>query len=445
MSVKITMIGAGYVGLVTGACLAEFGHDVICVDHDERKVDLLNNGELPIYEPGLEQLVQRNVDAGRLLFSMDTAANVRDRDAVFIAVGTPSEPGSDRADLKYVYASAKEIAQNINGFTVVVTKSTVPVGTNSEVAKIISENASSDAEWAVASNPEFLREGAAIGDFMEPDRIVIGCDVERGAETMQQIYAPLSARETPVVITDVNTAEMIKYAANAFLAVKISFINEVSDLCEVVGANVKQVAHGIGLDSRIGSAFLRVGPGWGGSCFPKDTRALLTTAKDVDVDVQIVEAAIDANTKRKEIMADRVVLACGGSVEGKTIGVLGLTFKGQTDDLRESPSLSILPLLSKMGAEIQAFDPSQPKEIDDLPASVRLVESQQQAAQGADVLVVLTDWAVFKTYDLQELASQLKSPVMVDLRNLFERAAVKEAGFEAYYGLGQSEDLPNQQ
>lgn len=441
MSVKITMLGAGYVGLVTGACLAELGHNVICVDKDQVKIKNLKVGKLPIYEPGLDELVIRQVAMGRLSFSTEVAESVRGRDAIFIAVGTPSSEETGRADLKYVEAAAKEIGEAIDRFTVVITKSTVPVGTNRLVAEILSKSVRTPGDFAVASNPEFLREGAAITDFMEPDRIVIGCESARAIDIMRRIYEPLSARNTPFVETDIETAEMIKYAANAFLAVKVSFINEISDLCEVVGADVADVALGIGLDKRIGPAFLRVGPGWGGSCFPKDTRALEMAAKDVNIPLRIVESAMTANEGRKRAMADRILSICGGALKGKTIGVLGLTFKGQTDDMRESPSLDILPLLIEMGAAVQAFDPSKPHQAAELLPNVKMCGSAERAAAGADALVVLTDWMIFKSYDLAELAQAMRRPVMIDLRNLFDRRKANEAGFAEYFGLGTKEAI----
>lgn len=437
MSVKITMIGVGYVGLVTGACFAELGHDVICVDKNAAKIKTIMEGGLPIYEPGLDQLVQRNVAAGRLRFTTDTPASVRGRDAVFIAVGTPSEKSTGRADLRYVLAAAAEVGANIEGFTVVVTKSTVPVGTNAMVAKVVLRHIGPNGAFAVASNPEFLREGAAITDFMEPDRIVVGCADKRAIKLMKRIYVPLSARNTPVVVTDVQTAEMIKYAANAFLAVKVSFINEIANLCEALDANVTDVAVGIGLDKRIGASFLRPGPGWGGSCFPKDTLALLTTAQDAKVEARIVEAALTANTRRKHDMVARVVSACGGSVAGKTIGVLGLTFKGQTDDMRDSPSLVILPELAAAGARVIAFDPSNPREAPHLLPEVALAATAEGAARDADALVVMTDWMVFKAYDLSNLADIMREPVMIDLRNLFDRETALSSGFTRYLGIGQ--------
>jgi UDPglucose 6-dehydrogenase len=438
MKVRITMVGTGYVGLVSGACFAELGHDVICVDKDERKIEMLLKGKMPIYEPGLDELVSRNVEAGRLSFSTDVPASVRDRDAVFIAVGTPTEAGSDRADLKYVYAAAAEIAQAATGFTVIVTKSTVPVGTNGQVFEIAQKNVSGEARIAVASNPEFLREGAAIKDFLEPDRIVVGVDDPEATAVMEGIYGPLLMHgNVPFVTTGIQTAELIKYAANAFLAVKISFINEMANLCEAVGANVEEVARGIGLDRRIGPAFLNTGPGWGGSCFPKDTRALLATAADAGVKSLIVSSAVDANNHRKTDMIAKVVRAVGGDVKGKKIAVLGLTFKGQTDDMREATSLVVLPALQARGAEVIAFDPSNPHEAAKLLPGVKLASSAKAAAEGADALVILTDWMVFKTYDFKAISSVMTNPVLVDLRNLVSAAEARKSGFSQYISLGR--------
>jgi UDPglucose 6-dehydrogenase len=441
MSVKITMLGTGYVGLVTGACLAELGHNVICVDKDAQKIANLLHGKMPIYEPGLDELVTRQTSQKRLSFSTDVAASVKGRDAVFIAVGTPSNEQTGRADLKYVEAAAREVGAAIDRFTVVVTKSTVPVGTNRLVAEILRQNVRAPGDCAVASNPEFLREGAAITDFMEPDRVVVGCENAAALEIMRRIYAPLSAQNTPFVETDIETAEMIKYAANAFLAVKVSFINEISDLCEAVGAEVSDVARGIGLDNRIGSAFLRVGPGWGGSCFPKDTRALEMVAQDAGMPLKIVGAAMQANDDRKRAMAARIVKLCGGNVRGKKLAVLGLTFKGQTDDMRESPSLDILPLLIEAGAEVRAFDPSDPHSVDELLPDINIFETPEAAATGADALIVLTDWMVFKSYDLAELSAVMSEPLMIDLRNLFGRQKALDAGFKSYFGLGSRESF----
>jgi UDPglucose 6-dehydrogenase len=438
MSVKIAIVGTGYVGLVTGACFAEVGHEVICVDNDARKIRLLAEGRIPIYEPGLDELVRRNMESGRLSASTDIKASVKDCDAVFIAVGTPTEAGTDRADLRYVHAAAAEIARAVTGFTVVVTKSTVPVGTNNQVFEICQQHISPGAEIAVASNPEFLREGAAIKDFLEPDRVVIGVSSPRARDVMGRIYAPLLLHNNvPLVTTTIETAELLKYAANAFLAVKISFIDEMANLCEAVGANVEDVARGIGLDKRIGPAFLNTGPGWGGSCFPKDTRALLATANDAGVDCLIVDSAVRANASRKVDMVDRIVQAVGGSVSGRKITVLGVTFKGQTDDMRESTSLVVIPALQERGAEVTVFDPSfAGKQMAELPG-VRLAETAFDGARDADALVILADWMVFKTYDLKKLADVMASKTLVDLRNLFTREDAAKGGFSTYVSLGR--------
>jgi UDPglucose 6-dehydrogenase len=438
MSVRIAMVGTGYVGLVSGACFADLGHHVICADKDSRKIDMLRSGKVPIYEPGLDELVQRNVNAGRLQFTTDVSAAVKDRDAVFIAVGTPTEKDSDRADLKYVYSAAAEIAAAITDFTVIVTKSTVPVGTNKEVLEISRREIGKNARVSVASNPEFLREGAAIADFLEPDRIVVGVEDDEARNIMERIYAPLIRQgSVPLVVTGIQTAELIKYAANAFLAVKISFINEISDLCEVVGGNVEEVALGIGLDKRIGRSFLNVGPGWGGSCFPKDTRALLATASAVNIASLVVSSAVEANSRRKIDMVSKVVKALGGSVHGKTIATLGVTFKGQTDDMRESTSLTVLPALQRLGAKITAFDPSLPHEAEHLLPEVRFTASVEEAVEKADALVILTDWMVFKSYDLETLAAAMTTPILVDLRNMFNRDDAQKAGFVSYVSLGR--------
>jgi UDPglucose 6-dehydrogenase len=434
------MIGTGYVGLVTGACFAELGHDVVCVDQNEKKIELLRRGQMPIYEPALEQLVQRNVELGRLRFAVDTKSSVGDREAVFIAVGTPSAPETGRADLQYIFQVAADVADAIDRFTVVVTKSTVPVGTNQKVYDAIRAKVGDVVPFAVASNPEFLREGAAIQDFMEPDRIVIGFEDSRAAEVMRRIYAPLTGKGVRMVETNIATAEMVKYAANAFLAVKVSFINEVADLCEAVGADVEDVATGIGLDKRIGLSFLRTGPGWGGSCFPKDTRAMAMTARDVSIPVRIVEAAIEANDRRKETMIYRIRRMCDGKVSGKKIAVLGLTFKGQTDDMRESPSLDILTELCRQGASISAYDPSDPSEAKVLLPGVELCGSAVEAAQDADLLVVLTDWMIFKAYNLAEFSSIMRVPALLDLRNMYDGSAARHAGFARYENLGKASD-----
>ena len=415
---RVTMIGTGYVGLVSGACFADFGHDVVCVDKDEMKIRKLEQGEIPIYEPGLEALVAENVKAGRLSFSLDLAASTPTADAVFIAVGTPSRRGDGFADLSYVYKAAEEIAEVMDGYTVIVTKSTVPVGTGTEVENII-KKVRPDAEFSVVSNPEFLREGAAIADFKRPDRVVVGAEDERAAKVMRELYRPLYLNETPIVVTNRATSELIKYAANAFLATKITFINEMADLCEKVGANVQEVAKGIGLDGRIGGKFLHAGPGYGGSCFPKDTLALVRTAQSNDAPTKIVEAVVGINDERKKRMADRVVAACGGSIKDKTIAVLGLTFKPNTDDMRDSPSLDIVPALQAAGGKIRAFDPAGKEEAQKLLTDIEYVEGPYQAIEDADAVVIVTEWDEFRALDLERVKDLLKQPVMVDMRNIY--------------------------
>ncbi|NKB22295.1 MAG: nucleotide sugar dehydrogenase [Alphaproteobacteria bacterium] len=438
---KIAMIGTGYVGLVSGACFSEFGVEVVCVDKDEGKIDRLKAGECPIYEPGLENLVANNVAANRLSFTTDLTSGVAGADAVFIAVGTPSRRGEGHADLSYVYGAAKEVAEAMDGYTVIVTKSTVPVGTGREVKRIVSE-ARPDAEFDIASNPEFLREGAAISDFMRPDRVVIGTETKRAADVLSELYRPLYLLETPIVQTTLETAELTKYAANTFLATKITFINEFADLCEKVGANVQDVARGIGLDGRIGNKFLHAGPGYGGSCFPKDTLALVQTAKDAGAPIRIVETVVDINEKRKTQMAEKVVAACGGSVADKTIAVLGLTFKPDTDDMRDSPSLVIVPELQKAGATIRAYDPQGMKEAAHLFEDVVFCEGPYETMQGANVLVIVTEWNAFRALDFVRVKSLLKTPTLVDLRNIYNLDEMKRAGF-SYYSVGR-EALPTE-
>lgn len=437
MTVRIAIVGTGYVGLVTGACLAELGHDVICIDTDARKIDGLNNGVIPIYEPGLDALVSRNVEQGRLHFSLDLAASVSEREAVFIAVGTPSHPGTDRADLRFVMGVAQEIAASVDRFTVIVTKSTVPVGTNRQVKQVAERHLRLGQTVAVASNPEFLREGSAIEDFLHPDRIVFGTENEAAAAVMRRIYAPLAQLGYEVLATEIETAEVIKYAANAFLAVKISYINEIADLCEVVGADVERVAAGIGLDRRIGAAFLKAGPGWGGSCFPKDTRALKATASEYVVPMRIVDAAIEANTQRKDAVVAKIEQACGGSVAGKRLAVFGLTFKGETDDVRESPSIDVIRALAERGAKIRAYDPSQPAEAARLLPMIGIASTPIGAIRSADAVVILTDWRHFVECDLGELAAHMSDPVMIDLRNLYEESWVRRNGFRHYVRVGR--------
>src|SRR5579872_6545044 len=431
----IAMIGTGYVGLVSGACFADFGHQVTCVDKDESKISALRRGEIPIFEPGLDGLVATNVKAGRLNFTTDLAAPVAEADAVFIAVGTPSRRGDGHADLSYVYAASREIAAALKGFTVVVTKSTVPVGTGDEVERIIRET-NPAADVAVASNPEFLREGAAIRDFKFPDRIVIGTMDERARKVMGDIYRPLSLNQGPLMFTARRTAELIKYAANAFLATKITFINEMADLSEKVGANVQEVARGIGLDNRIGTKFLHAGPGFGGSCFPKDTRALVKIALDHEVNLRIVEAVLAVNDNRKRAMARKVSGAVGGNLRGKTVAVLGLTFKPDTDDMRDAPSIPLVTGLLDMGARVRAHDPAgmemARRELPDIEYS----DDPYACARGADALVVVTEWAQYRGLDLDRLKSELAHPVVVDLRNVFRPEDMAARGF-VYESVGR--------
>ena len=433
---QITVIGAGYVGLVSAACFAEFGHKVTCIDVDPDKIARLKKAEIPIFEPGLDELVAKNMQNGTLKFDTALAPAVADADAVFIAVGTPTRRGDGHADLSFVYAAAKEIAANLTGYTVIVTKSTVPVGTGREIEKIVRET-NPQAEFGVCSNPEFLREGSAINDFMRPDRVVIGCSDERSAEVMKGIYRPLYLIETPMVVTSLESAETIKYAANAFLAVKITFINEMADLCEKTGADVQIVAKGMGLDGRIGRKFLHAGPGYGGSCFPKDTLALMQTARAKGVPMRIVESVIDINNKRKIQMAERVIAACDGSVKGKTIAVLGLTFKPNTDDMRDSVSLDVVPALQKAGAVIRAYDPEGMKEAKHLLKDVNWCGNAYDAMKGASAAVILTEWNEFRALDLDQMRETLKEPVLVDLRNIYRPDEMKAAGFR-YSSIGRS-------
>lgn len=434
---RVTMIGTGYVGLVSGACFADFGHDVVCVDKDASKIETLNSGGIPIYEPGLDLLVERNVREKRLSFTLDLEEAVRTADAVFIAVGTPSRRGDGYADLSYVYAAAKEVAEVMDGYTVVVTKSTVPVGTGDEVERIIRETRP-DADFAVVSNPEFLREGAAIEDFKRPDRVVVGTDDERARTLMRDLYRPLFLNETPIVFTSRRTSELIKYAANAFLAMKITFINEIADLCEQVGANVQEVARGVGLDNRIGGKFLHAGPGYGGSCFPKDTLALTRTAQDAGSPLRLIETVVDVNDTRKRAMASKVIEACGGDVAGKTVAVLGVTFKPNTDDMREAPSLEIIPALQAAGAKVRAFDPAGTVEAEKLLNDVEFVSGPYFCAENADVLVIITEWNEFRALDFNRLKQTMKKPVLVDLRNIYTLDEARNAGFE-YTSVGRPE------
>ena len=433
---RVAMIGTGYVGLVSGACFADFGHVVTCVDKDASKIERLEQGVMPIYEPGLETLVAKNVEEGRLFFAIDGAEAIRQADAVFIAVGTPSRRGDGHADLTYVYEAAKEIADLIDGFTVVVTKSTVPVGTGDEIERIIRERRP-DAEFAVVSNPEFLREGAAIGDFKRPDRVVVGTDDERAVAVMNELYRPLNLNESPLLFVGRRTSELIKYAANAFLAMKITFINEMADLCEAVGADVQQVARGIGLDNRIGSKFLHAGPGYGGSCFPKDTLALVRTAVDAGSPVRLVETTVEVNDARKKAMAKRVSAAADGDLTGKTVAVLGLTFKPNTDDMRDSPALDLVPALIAAGAKVQAFDPEGMHEAKALLDGVDFRDGPYDAVKDADVVVIVTEWDPFRALDLDRLKSLVKQPVIVDLRNIYRPEDMRAKGFR-YTSIGRA-------
>jgi UDPglucose 6-dehydrogenase len=432
---RIVMIGTGYVGLVSGACFSDFGHSVCCVDKDSAKVDSLRAGKIPIFEPGLDELVARNVAAGRLEFTLDLAEALPEADAVFIAVGTPSRRGDGHADLSYVHAAAREMASHLRPGTVVVTKSTVPVGTGDQVGRIIRE-ARPDLDISVASNPEFLREGAAIEDFKRPDRVVIGVDDERAQTVLHEIYRPLLGNETPLVVMTRRAAELTKYAANAFLATKISFINEVADLCEKVGADVLDVARGIGLDSRIGARFLQPGPGYGGSCFPKDTLALLKTGQDFEAPLRIVEAVVAANDQRKRSMGRKVIHALGGQAHGKTIALLGLTFKANTDDMRDSPALAIVRALQDAGAKVRAYDPEGMEQAAQLLEDVTYCEDAYQAMQGADAAVIVTEWDAFRALDFERAKSLLKAPLLVDLRNLYDRAEIERHGFR-YWAVGR--------
>ena len=437
---KVAMIGTGYVGLVSGACFAEFGHTVVCVDKDAGKIERLQNGEIPIFEPGLDALVAGNAEARRLGFTTELAPAVDGADAVFIAVGTPSRRGDGHADLTYVFAAAEEIADALDHYAVIVTKSTVPVGTGDRIEALIRERRPS-LDFDVASNPEFLREGAAIDDFMRPDRIVVGASAERAREVMRRIYRPLFLNETPVVFTDRRTSELTKYAANAFLATKITFINEMADLCEAAGANVQDVARGIGLDGRIGKKFLHAGPGYGGSCFPKDTKALLQTAREFDTPVSIVEAVVGANDRRKKRMAEKIVAAFGGSVAGKRIAVLGMTFKPNTDDMRDAPSLDILPALQQAGAQVIAFDPEGMTEAARLLPGIEWADDAYGTMAGADGVVILTEWNEFRALDLDRVRSLLKAPLMIDLRNIYTPGEMAGAGF-AYHSVGRPPHRP---
>ncbi len=432
----IAMIGTGYVGLVSGACFAEFGSSVTCVDMDQGKIERILQGHMPIYEPGLEDLVARGVQSGRLRFTTDIKSAVSTVDAVFLAVGTPSRRGDGHADLRYVEAATIDVAQALRGYTVIVTKSTVPVGTGRRVAQLIRDT-NPEADFDVASNPEFLREGSAIGDFMRPDRVVIGCETPRAEAVLRELYRPLFLSETPMVITSLETAELTKYAANAFLATKITFINEVADLCEKLGANVQDVARGMGLDGRIGKKFLHAGPGYGGSCFPKDTLALARTAQDVGSPVRLVETVVQINDRRKGAMAGRIMNACGGSVRGKTIAVLGVAFKPNTDDMRDAPSLSIVPALQDAGAHVKAFDPAAMHEAGPLLPGVEWCDDPYAAAQGAHAVALITEWNEFRGLDLERLGGAMAARVFVDLRNVYRPEVVRAQGFR-YESIGRA-------
>ena len=433
---RVTMIGTGYVGLVSGACFADFGHTVTCVDKDAGKIARLQKGEIPIFEPGLDELVKDNVEQGRLFFTTDPSTAIRDADAVFIAVGTPSRRGDGHADLSYVYAAAEEIAGLMNGYTVVVTKSTVPVGTGDEVEAIIKKT-NPGADFAVVSNPEFLREGAAIGDFKRPDRVVVGTNDERARDVMRQLYRPLSLNETPMVFTERRTSELIKYAGNGFLAMKITFINEIADLCEEVGANVQEVARGIGLDNRIGRKFLNAGPGYGGSCFPKDTLALMKTARDNNAPIELIEATVRVNKARKQKMAQKIIEAVGGNVNGKTIAVLGLTFKPNTDDMRDAPALDIVPTLQAEGARVRAFDPEGMNEAKHMLKDVAFATGPYDCVQNADAVVIITEWDQFRALDLDRIKDALKTPTVIDLRNIYRPDEMRAKGFK-YVSVGRA-------
>ncbi|TNE61502.1 MAG: UDP-glucose/GDP-mannose dehydrogenase family protein [Alphaproteobacteria bacterium] len=432
---KIAVIGSGYVGLVSGTCFSEFGHEVVCVDKDASKIEGLNAGRIPIYEPGLDAMVARNAEAGRLSFTTSLAEAMDGAKAVFIAVGTPSRRGDGHADLQYVFAAVDELAELVKSYVVVVTKSTVPVGTGARIKAKLSEKLDASL-FDVASNPEFLREGAAIEDFMRPDRVVVGAETDRARDVLKELYRPLFLNETPVVFTNRETAEVIKYAANAFLATKISFINEMADLCEVVGADVQEVAKGIGLDKRIGSKFLHAGPGYGGSCFPKDTRALVYSADEAGVPMRIVRSVVDVNEDRKLAMAGKVVTALGGDATGKKVAVLGLTFKPNTDDMRESPSLDIIPALQKAGASVHAHDPKGMEEAARMLKGVTFHEDPYDAMDGADVLVIITEWNQYRALDLDRVKGLMADPVIVDLRNIYGRADLPAQGFK-YSGIGR--------
>ncbi|WP_338608860.1 UDP-glucose/GDP-mannose dehydrogenase family protein [Pelagibacterium nitratireducens] len=436
---RITMIGAGYVGLVSGACFSDFGHDVTCVDLDQKKIERLERGQIPIYEPGLETLVAENAKAGRLSFTTDLASAVSGADVVFIAVGTPSRRGDGHADLSFVHAAAADIAKALDGFTVIVTKSTVPVGTGDDVERIIAQTRP-DADFVVVSNPEFLREGAAIEDFKRPDRIVVGLEDQRARPVMEEVYRPLYLNQSPLMFTGRRTAELIKYAANGFLAMKITFINEMADLCEKAGGDVQAVARGIGLDNRIGSKFLNAGPGYGGSCFPKDTLALVKTGQDFDAPLRLIETTVAVNDHRKRAMGRKVISACGGDVRGKTIGILGLTFKPNTDDMRDAPSIAIIQALRDAGAIVRAYDPEGMEAAKTVLEGVQYAKDAYDAANGADCLVLVTEWNQFRSLDLKRVKQAMTAPVLVDLRNVYRRHEVEAAGL-SYVSVGRAQDV----
>ncbi|SHF71979.1 UDP-glucose dehydrogenase [Litoreibacter ascidiaceicola] len=439
---KITMIGTGYVGLVSGVCFSDFGHDVVCVDRDPSKIEMLNSGNVPIYEPGLDDLMAKNVEAGRLSFTTDLSAGVKGADAVFIAVGTPTRRGDGHADLSFVYAAAEDIAKACaaegNPYTVIVTKSTVPLGTNRQVKQVV-RKAAPDLVFDVASNPEFLREGAAIDDFMKPDRVVVGVQTDRAAEVMAEVYRPLYLRDFPIITTDLESAEMIKYAANAFLATKITFINEIAALCEKTGADVKQVSRGMGMDGRIGNKFLHAGPGYGGSCFPKDTSALARIGQEHAVPMQITETVMRVNDGIKMRMIEKLRDLCEGTFNGKTIAVLGVTFKPNTDDMRDAPSLTIVPALVGGGAKVRVVDPQGFREGEALLPGVQWADDPYKAVHNADAVVILTEWNEFRALDLKKIAKKMKSPRMADLRNIYSAKDAKKSGFAAYVSIGRQD------
>lgn len=438
---KIAIVGTGYVGLVTGACLAEFGHHVTCIDRDASKINNLTQGIIPIYEPGLESLVQQTMKVGRLDFTTEMAQAVSSADAVFIAVGTPIAPGEDKADLSYVLEASRAIAENLKGYTVVVTKSTVPVGTSRQISKLIRE-VNPGADFDMASNPEFLREGSAINDFLRPDRVVIGIDSnnrahERARHVLHQLYRPLYLVEIPIVFTDIETAELIKYAANGFLALKIAFINEIADICEKTGADIEDVARGVGLDDRIGRKFLNAGPGFGGSCFPKDARALVYTARDCGAPTKIIESVVESNDARKCAMADRIIEALDGNLKGKKIAVLGVTFKPNTDDMRDAPSLSILPILQEAGAVIQAYDPVGQDEAKKFLSDISWKSSSESALEDADAAVIITEWNEFRALDFNQVKELMAYPLLIDMRNIYRLDEMAASGFD-YISIGRT-------